>query len=154
MCWFLQQALRDIQQVPVCKTIDNKVRFDSPHFDVSSTMRVTLESPNVATDEQGNKGTWTMVYDEGFEVRIAGKTLFAFFVYEPKVSDPRPDENADFSSICDETFTGWYHGDDESTLHQLCASPRTRHAYAGTPSIASYQRVSRSQRPPRGRRPA
>jgi cathepsin C len=98
----------------VMTMVDNKVRFDSPHFDVSSTMRVTLESPNVATDEQGNKGTWTMVYDEGFEVRIAGKTLFAFFVYEPKVSDPRPDENADFSSICDETFTGWYHGDDES----------------------------------------
>ena len=98
----------------VMTMVDNKVRFDNPNFDVKSEYRVVLSSPNRATDEQGNIGTWTMVYDEGFEVRIGGKTMFAFFVYEPKVSDPRPDENADFSSICDETFTGWYHGDDEN----------------------------------------
>ena len=30
---------------------------------------MTLSNPNIATDEEGHKGTWTMIYDEGFEVK-------------------------------------------------------------------------------------
>ena len=97
----------------VMTMVDNRVRFDNPNFKVSKDYEVTLTEPNVATDAKGNKGTWTMVYDEGFEVRIAGKTFFSFFVYVPKVASPTPDNNADFSSICSETFTGWYHDFDD-----------------------------------------
>ena len=31
-------------------------------------MRVELKYPNVAVDQFGNQGTWTMVYNQGFEV--------------------------------------------------------------------------------------
>jgi cathepsin C len=93
----------------VMTMVDNRVRFDHPNFKTTHDYEVILSEPNVATDGKGNKGTWTMVYDEGFEVRIAGKTYFAFFVYVPKVSEPTADNNADFDSICSETFTGWYH---------------------------------------------
>ena len=74
----------------VMTMVDNRVRFDNPNFKVSKDYEVTLTEPNVATDAKGNKGTWTMVYDEGFEVRIAGKTFFSFFVYVPKVASPTP----------------------------------------------------------------
>ncbi len=37
---------------------------------------IVLSEPNVATIEgSGKKGTWTMVYDEGFEVKIDGKIV-------------------------------------------------------------------------------
>ena len=31
---------------------------------------ITLRYPNSAVDELGNVGTWTMIYNQGFEVRI------------------------------------------------------------------------------------
>ena len=98
----------------VMTMVDNRVRFKNPNFKVSHDYKITLSEPNIATDSNGAKGTWTMVYDEGFEVRINGKTFFAFFVYVPKVEQPTPDNNADFDSICSETFTGWYHDYDDT----------------------------------------
>jgi len=47
------------------------------------------------------KGTWTMMYDEGFEVRIDNKKFFAFSKYVKK--------NGQTSSVCHETFPGWVH---------------------------------------------
>ena len=73
---------------------------------------VTLEEPNVAKDEKGNTGTWTMLYDEGFEVVIDNKKFFAFFQYQPKTDYANPDEVDDFNSYCDQTFSGWYHNAD------------------------------------------
>jgi len=42
------------------------------------TKNITLRFPNTVHDEFGNEGTWTMVYDQGFEVRVAGRSYFAF----------------------------------------------------------------------------
>ena len=98
----------------VMTMVDQHVRYTSPNFKVDREYKVTLSSPNVAIDADGNTGTWTMIYDEGFEVQINKKKYFAFFVYEPRVEHPTPDENSDFLSICDETFSGWYHNDDET----------------------------------------
>jgi cathepsin C len=98
----------------VMTMVDKKVRYDTPNFNIDTNYKVTLSNPNIATDDNGNKGTWTMIYDEGFEVRINGKKFFTFFVYEPRVDDPSPDKNGDFFSICDETFSGWYHNDDNT----------------------------------------
>jgi hypothetical protein len=75
---------------------------------------VHLTEPNLAHDDAGNKGTWTMIYDEGFEVVINNQKFFTFFKYEPKVDNPSPDKNEDFTSFCDETFTGWYHTVDDT----------------------------------------
>ena len=97
----------------VMTMVKKKIRYATPNFAVDTEYKVTLANPDIATDEKGNKGTWTMIYDEGFEVKINGRKFFAFFVYEPRVDNPSPDSNADFFSICDETFSGWYHNDDE-----------------------------------------
>ena len=50
---------------------------------------ITLSVPTHAVDESGNKGTWTMVYDQGFEVTIPdrqdptkNRVYFHFMHYE------------------------------------------------------------------------
>ena len=44
-------------------------------------VRVELKYPNVAVDQFGNQGTWTMVYNQGFEVTVSGRSYFAFSDY-------------------------------------------------------------------------
>jgi len=41
-------------------------------------VRMVLKYPDTAVDEFGNIGRWTMVYNQGFEVTVAGRTYFAF----------------------------------------------------------------------------
>jgi cathepsin C len=48
----------------------------------TNKLLLTLTPPNVAMDSEGNRGTWTMVYDQGFEVQINGKVYFQFSNYE------------------------------------------------------------------------
>ncbi|KAF2362011.1 Peptidase C1A papain C-terminal [Trinorchestia longiramus] len=59
----------------------------------------TLRFPNTVEDEFGNIGTWTMVYDQGFEVRVGGRSYFAFSYFEKT--------GANVTSYCNRTFPGW-----------------------------------------------
>ena len=65
------------------------IDFAHPHFSVKKKTTITLSNPDQAVDGNGNKGTWTMVYDEGFEVCIGDETYFTFFKYVV-VSSSRP----------------------------------------------------------------
>jgi cathepsin C len=67
----------------------------------TETLRISLQVPNIVVDQSGNKGTWTLIYDQGFEVIINNNKYFAFFNYTEV--DNRVISN------CHQTFTGWYH---------------------------------------------
>eukprot|EP00742_Colponemidia_sp_Colp-10_P000741 GILJ01000804.1.p1 GENE.GILJ01000804.1~~GILJ01000804.1.p1 ORF type:complete len:559 (+),score=64.67 GILJ01000804.1:63-1679(+) len=88
------------------------------NFPLAKTVKVSLVVPNVAQDDAGNMGSWTMVYDEGFEVVIDGQKFFAFSKYTTTTNqvpkDTDNEETAGYTSICAETFAGWFHNVDET----------------------------------------
>jgi cathepsin C len=83
----------------------------------ATTVKVSLSDPNGArvTDGAGmslldmssQTGAWTMIYDEGFEVKAAGATFFAFSRYDLFQKDGHKVN----ISHCGETMVGWYHND-------------------------------------------
>jgi cathepsin C len=75
-----------------------------PNFLVQKQIKVELAHPNIArttANGQTHEGTWTMIYDEGFEVNLMGAKFFAFSKYSS-------DNEKEFSH-CDKTFPGWFH---------------------------------------------
>mmetsp|Transcript_37822 Transcript_37822/g.106269 ORF Transcript_37822/g.106269 Transcript_37822/m.106269 type:complete len:524 (-) Transcript_37822:473-2044(-) len=107
-------------------------------------LMVTLRDPNVALTARDSRGSWTMIYDEGFEVNVAGMNFFAFsnFTFEVNATHPTVKHN---SSHCGDTMVGWYQNADrtrfgcyygskvldETTHHELSAvQPRASQAVA------------------------
>lgn len=75
-------------------------------------MRVKLSQPNLA--EAAEKiGTWTMVYDEGFEVNVGSLSFFAFsnFTFENSSGFLASPHNI---SHCGDTMVGWYSNRDRT----------------------------------------
>jgi len=69
-------------------------------------MTLTLQEPNVAVSSTGKKGTWTMVYDEGYEVDLDGMSYFAFSNFTfVKQGHHKTKKNV---SHCGQTMVGWY----------------------------------------------
>ncbi|XP_066917650.1 dipeptidyl peptidase 1-like isoform X1 [Clytia hemisphaerica] len=63
-------------------------------------IHLELMFPDKVMDSDGSIGTWTMVYNQGFDVSIKGRRFFAFLQYKEIVKDV-------IVSICNVTFTGW-----------------------------------------------
>jgi len=76
-------------------------------------LMVTLRDPNVALTARDSRGAWTMVYDEGFEVNVAGLNFFAFsnFTFEFNATHPTVKHN---TSHCGESMVGWYQNADRT----------------------------------------
>jgi len=72
----------------------------------TSVQQFTLHNPSTVSTPSGKKGTWTMVYDEGFEVNVDGRSFFAFsnFTFQ---KDPVTHLKKNFSH-CGDTMVGWY----------------------------------------------
>lgn len=70
---------------------------------VVAKFRVALKYPNIAVDQFGNVGTWTMVYNQGFEVTVAGRSYFAYSDYS--------EDGDQVTSYCHQTREGggWSH---------------------------------------------
>jgi len=67
------------------------------------TKRVTLTGDAARTPKDAN-GTFTMIYDEGFEVRVEGMVFFAFSRFD-LYTENGAQKNV---SNCGETLRGWY----------------------------------------------
>jgi cathepsin C len=84
-------------------------------------LTVFLTYPNTAKDEFGNLGTWTMVYNQGFEVVVNGRSYFGFSDYKVL-----PDKKT-VESYCDKipVGSGWSH--DITVRNWACLHARKRH---------------------------
>ncbi|XP_076073322.1 dipeptidyl peptidase 1-like isoform X2 [Mytilus galloprovincialis] len=78
---------------------DRTLKCDS--FAMTTTLKVKLYFPDYAVDQFGNKGFWTLIYNQGFEVVIAGRKYFAFSMFKK--------DGKNITSMCDQTFPGWSH---------------------------------------------
>jgi len=77
-----------------------------PSFSVANRLQVHLQAPDKASAHINGKtvhGTWTMMYDEGFEVMLGQQKYFAFSKYTGAKHHT--------ISHCDKTFPGWFHED-------------------------------------------
>ena len=84
------------------------------------TYHIELSEPDLATGEDGAVGFWTMVYDEGFEIRLSGITYFAFSAFrrssEPAHNAPlAPSDTRGYASECWRTGPGRYRVSNHST---------------------------------------
>lgn len=73
----------------------------SEEVNITSAMNVKLLFPNIAVDDDGNTGVWTLIYNQGFEIELNHRKYFAFSLYEQN--------GTDVTSICSHTMWGWAH---------------------------------------------
>jgi len=78
-----------------------------PNFEAADKIEVHLKEPNLVeyTDKDGkqHKGTWTMIYDEGFEVNVDNHKYFAFSYFKQGSTEHHK------KSVCHMSYPGWYH---------------------------------------------
>lgn len=77
-------------------------------FSEERKISVELKLPYTAVDTKTKQqGTWTMIYDEGMEIRLGGKKYFAYFQY-------KKNDDGTVKSTCSATVNGYVHKDDRS----------------------------------------
>ncbi|CXJ28859.1 dipeptidyl aminopeptidase 2 [Plasmodium berghei] len=83
---YLQTNYGELKNFKINLTIE-KIKL----FNDSSSRRIwTYLAVRAVGDNNSVIGNWTMVYDEGFEIRLMGKRYFGFFKYDKKVSEECP----------------------------------------------------------------
>ncbi|XP_067940045.1 dipeptidyl peptidase 1-like [Watersipora subatra] len=67
--------------------------------DMVMKRRIELRFPDTASDEFGNHGFWTLIYNQGFEISVAGRKYFLYSAYDSSTNQ----------SVCGDTMGGWAH---------------------------------------------
>jgi cathepsin C len=102
-----KMGLKCSQTPEVYDHASDRYGLGEPNFQVADKIKVHLKEPNIAehVDAQGkhHKGTWTMIYDEGFEVTINKHKYFAFSYFKQGSTEHHK------KSVCHMSFPGWYH---------------------------------------------
>ncbi|XP_049852872.1 dipeptidyl peptidase 1-like [Schistocerca gregaria] len=98
--WMFYEGERNLNNSAQCLSVD-PVRVT----------KVQLYYPNQATDQFGNVGTWTLLYNTAFEVLINGRKYFAFSYAEMI-------DNYFIRSLCNQTYPGWSY--DVTVRHWSC----------------------------------
>ncbi|GFO42825.1 dipeptidyl peptidase 1 [Plakobranchus ocellatus] len=75
---------------------DKTINCSKP-FEARNALTVKLTYPDIATDQFNNIGYWTLIYNQGFEIQIAGRKYFGFSYYEGS------------KSFCHQVLGGWSH---------------------------------------------
>eukprot|EP00747_Dinoflagellata_sp_TGD_P181880 gnl/TRDRNA2_/TRDRNA2_35879_c0_seq1.p1 gnl/TRDRNA2_/TRDRNA2_35879_c0~~gnl/TRDRNA2_/TRDRNA2_35879_c0_seq1.p1 ORF type:complete len:628 (+),score=65.80 gnl/TRDRNA2_/TRDRNA2_35879_c0_seq1:56-1939(+) len=101
----------------------------------TTQIRITLSSPNAVTTPSGERGSWTMMYDEGFDVVIDGMSYFAFSRFD-FADGPNGNKNV---SHCHLTQVGWYHNMERTKWG--CYTGRKVVADSSTPETYDYTRA-------------
>ncbi|XP_043206695.1 dipeptidyl peptidase 1-like isoform X2 [Amphibalanus amphitrite] len=81
-------------------TGDSSIQCDDA-TPMDTVIALSLQAPNTVVDTYGNVGTWTLIYNQGFEATVNGRTYFAFSYYTQ--------DGEEVTSLCDRTFPGWSH---------------------------------------------
>lgn len=92
-------------------------------------LHLTLKQPNIVECTQGcpdhsKSGNFTMTYDEGMEIRMAGMVFYSFFHYTPKpgTNVKSTDKLEHYETDCSKTRTGWVHDGSVNPQNWGCAS--------------------------------
>jgi len=119
------------------KNHDNSLDCEAKLPVVSKT-RMVLKYPDVAVDQFGNIGTWTMIYNQGFEVTVAGRTYFAFSEYRQ--------QGESVVSLCSRTRAGqgWSH--DVTVRNWACFTGKRIPEAGARPQIKIHKDSRRSVR--------
>lgn len=91
---------------------DTSYRAKSP-YDFKHSFKINLKENNEASIDMEGKllqGSWTMVYDEGFNINFNQFTFFAFNKY---IIDEENGKKS-FKSQCYSTCVGWYNNKDKT----------------------------------------
>ncbi|CDU20976.1 dipeptidyl aminopeptidase 2, putative [Plasmodium yoelii] len=83
---YLQTNYGELKNLKINLTFEKIKLFN----DSSSRGIWTYLAVRSVDDNNSIIGNWTMVYDEGFEIRLRGKRYFGFFKYDKKVSEECP----------------------------------------------------------------
>ncbi|BFZ09041.1 hypothetical protein BsWGS_12080 [Bradybaena similaris] len=113
----------------------------SNNFTVKNQFKVNLVYPNVAVDQFNNRGFWTIIYNQGFEVVVGGRKYFGFSHYKGSVS------------YCDTVLGGWshdvlghdwacYNGKKSTSAVKLSVLPEIDNSLKFSHSINSVEMVS------------
>ncbi|CAG5118438.1 unnamed protein product [Candidula unifasciata] len=111
------------------------------NFSVIHKQKVKLIYPNIAIDQFNNRGFWTLIYNQGFEVVVAGRKYFGFSRYEGAVS------------YCDTVIGGWshdvrghdwacYNGKKSTSAVKISVVPKSDHSLKFSHSINSEEMVA------------